>query len=730
MKIVTDNTTTIERIGVGTDQSFKINFDAKMARILADGLYSDKIQSVIRELSCNAYDSHVMAGCADRAIEVHFPNRFDPFFYVEDFGIGLSHEDVLNIYTTYGASTKTTSNEVMGQLGLGSKSPFSLTDAFTVTARKDGVENHYSMYRNEQGMPSVAHLHNKFTDLGNGVRVTVPVRFDQRQEFIDKAKAVYKWFPVKPRVLGDDVEFPEIQYEYKGTDWGIRKPSASSRSYYSRPSSERPVAVMGMVAYPLEVDMIKNLSQGAQYLMRTPLVLNFAIGDLEVAANREALGYDDRTCANILEKMETMTRELGELFEKQICSAKSLWYARQQFGEIFGNNHYSTEFSGAYKHLGLKWQNEVIKSNTVTIDLKDLYPTITVGTEQHVDAAVYESNCRFKRPRRIPQLTSYSLYEVSCASKTVIVFNDLKLGALGRVQEYNRGKDHKLNIVVFNPSPKASWDKISKALGNPDVVYASTLPRKAKAPTKRTGALRFLNTSRSGVKAWEQVEIDLDQGGYYVNMEGWETVTQEGTHRDLYYVYTQAREAGLLPTQDLKIHAMRGKLKREVKNHPKWKEFFSTIHDKLKLKMADINFKQVVADLDSLENVENNIYWTFWNTDWPVRDQTGNFAKFCEAANSIGTNYTKNNIRNSVRSMTNLATRYGITIDKASARYDFVSMYEKLCEHYPMLSFVMTKYRYGNPTSDEKSKLLQYINFVDTCYTFYSLQDHDTVELT
>ena len=148
MKVDTTHSAIVERDGIANDGAFSIQFNAKMAKILSDGLYSDKIQSIVREIACNAVDSHVEAGYADRPIEVHLPTTWEPWFHVRDFGVGLDHNQVIGIYTVYGASTKTNSNEFIGQLGLGSKSPFSYVDAFDVTARKDGVERQYSMYKN------------------------------------------------------------------------------------------------------------------------------------------------------------------------------------------------------------------------------------------------------------------------------------------------------------------------------------------------------------------------------------------------------------------------------------------------------------------------------------------------------------------------------------------------------------------------------------------------------
>ena len=110
---------------VGTTGEFKIRNSAKAFKILSDGLYSNKIKAVIRELSCNAVDSHVAANKADTPFEVHLPTVLEPWFSVRDFGLGLDGDQVENIYTTYFESTKTESNDFIGALGLGSKSPFS-----------------------------------------------------------------------------------------------------------------------------------------------------------------------------------------------------------------------------------------------------------------------------------------------------------------------------------------------------------------------------------------------------------------------------------------------------------------------------------------------------------------------------------------------------------------------------------------------------------------------------
>ena len=126
--------------------NFKLKADPKAFNILSDKIYTNKVKAVIREISTNAYDAHVAAG-NDEPFDVHLPTDLEPWFSVRDYGTGLSHEDCMEIYTTYFHSTKTDSNDYVGALGLGSKSPYSIADSFTVTSWFNGEKRVYSAYK-------------------------------------------------------------------------------------------------------------------------------------------------------------------------------------------------------------------------------------------------------------------------------------------------------------------------------------------------------------------------------------------------------------------------------------------------------------------------------------------------------------------------------------------------------------------------------------------------------
>src|SRR4051812_4240346 len=94
-------------------------------------LYNDPEYAVVREYSTNAWDAHVEAGVT-RPVEITLPTRWDPVLKIQDFGIGMTADDMRDTYSKYGTSTKRTTNSQTGMLGFGCKSALTYTQAFTV----------------------------------------------------------------------------------------------------------------------------------------------------------------------------------------------------------------------------------------------------------------------------------------------------------------------------------------------------------------------------------------------------------------------------------------------------------------------------------------------------------------------------------------------------------------------------------------------------------------------
>ena len=113
--IFTDGDEVTQSIGMSLDMSSA----QVLMQMLSKNLYSDPIGSTIREVTSNALDSHRRSGTDDPvvlAFKVNLNNSYE--FSVEDFGTGLDDNDVENIISKYGKSTKRLSNNELGMFGL------------------------------------------------------------------------------------------------------------------------------------------------------------------------------------------------------------------------------------------------------------------------------------------------------------------------------------------------------------------------------------------------------------------------------------------------------------------------------------------------------------------------------------------------------------------------------------------------------------------------------------
>jgi len=296
---------------------FRIRNSAKAFSILSSGLYANKIRAIVRELSCNAVDSHTAAGKQDTPFDVHLPNTLEPWFSIRDYGTGLSHKQVTQIYTTYFESTKTASNEFIGALGLGSKSPFSYTDNFTVTAIQGGVKGIYSAFINGDGVPSIALMMTEESDEPVGVEVKFSVNeYSDYNKFRDEARHVYTYFKSKPAVTGcKDFTFNLVDYETLDIVPGVH-------SYKNRSSS---IAIMGNIAYPIDIPQADQSISELRQLLQCGLEMHFSIGELDFQASREGLSYIPSTVAAIKAKLEQVNAALTVVIAKEADAIENLW---------------------------------------------------------------------------------------------------------------------------------------------------------------------------------------------------------------------------------------------------------------------------------------------------------------------------------------------------------------------------------------------------------------------
>lgn len=299
----------VEQIGsVQNESAFKMKASQKAFQILSS-LYSDKPLAVVREIGCNAMDSHIASGQPNRPFHVHAPNALEPWLTIQDFGTGISHENIYNIYTTYFESTKTNTNSQVGMLGLGNKSVFCYSDNFTITSIFDGVRRIYNAYLNKDNMPTIALSSQENTSDENGVTLKIPVKQSDCEDFNTAIWKAFRFFDVKPIVTGAKIVW-ENKANFEGTFW---------KSYTSLNQS---FAVMGGVAYPIDTYKLKYENQ--DIVRKAGLVINFNIGELDITPSREALMYHDWVVEALNEKIELVKADFAKNVEETIKTSPNL----------------------------------------------------------------------------------------------------------------------------------------------------------------------------------------------------------------------------------------------------------------------------------------------------------------------------------------------------------------------------------------------------------------------
>jgi hypothetical protein len=268
--------------------------------MLSKNLYSDSIGSTVRECASNALDSHRRAG-VDKPIVVSFGRNADDGydFCVEDFGIGLDADDVRNIISKYGKSTKRNSNTELGMMGLGFKAPLAYSSSFYFVCRKDGMERKYMMYEGED-VNTIDLLYEAPTTEDNGVKIIVPVKWQDRRDFIDKIQIQLAYF--------ESVYFNADEVK---NDFLIHRNDIFQFSELAKDSKLH--ICLDNVYYPLDFEKlgIKPIN--------IPVALRFSLSDgLFPTPNREAIRYTQESKKIITDKIASLADYMIDKYNESI----------------------------------------------------------------------------------------------------------------------------------------------------------------------------------------------------------------------------------------------------------------------------------------------------------------------------------------------------------------------------------------------------------------------------
>jgi len=273
------NFTDVETDVTEVDESIDFSIDQESLGVLfkgfSDGLYSNKIGSIVREITSNCFDSHIEAGITRPvSIEMLAP---DPYTGTPgnisfiDFGVGLSPDRIKNVYSKYFASTKRATNAQIGGFGIGAKSPLSYTDSFMAITRFEGIEYVYIIHRGVK-VPQIELIEKNPTDKHNGTEVKIPIKnVNDFNTFKKEIKTQLTFF--------DNINFINCGMDnnyklYQGKHFIVRW----DKSFDKNSERNEPSICLGKVKYPIDWSQI-----GLQrYNYDSPIALRFDVGDLTV----------------------------------------------------------------------------------------------------------------------------------------------------------------------------------------------------------------------------------------------------------------------------------------------------------------------------------------------------------------------------------------------------------------------------------------------------------------
>jgi len=337
-----------------TQETVKMSLDLDSAQVLmqmlSKNLYSDSIGSTIRECASNALDSHRRAGC-DKPIIVSFKrnNQANTYeFAVEDFGIGLDADDVRNIISKYGKSTKRNSNTELGMMGLGFKAPLAYSSSFYFVCRKDGMERKYMMYEGED-TNSIDLLYEQPTTEGNGVKVIVPVDYSDRYSFHNKIKEQLAYF----ESVYFDVE-PMGSYNVPN-DFTIHR---AAHFQYSQIANNSDMHLcLDNVSYPIDWEKL-----GIDRI-RMKMALRFSLSDgLFPTPNREAIRYTKEAKETILKKIVTVANVFMDKFNEAITIQSDIKAIMEFYSQ--NSKHIKCWYKGTDEDICI---DDLVRHSTVAV---------------------------------------------------------------------------------------------------------------------------------------------------------------------------------------------------------------------------------------------------------------------------------------------------------------------------------------------------------------------------
>lgn len=353
----------ISRNAVGIDTN-NLGF---ILTIISTKLYSKPIESFIREITSNAWDSHIEAKTSDPvviSINHSVTDTTKLQVSIQDFGTGLSPERFDKVFKKAGSSTKRETNDQIGMFGIGRFSALSVADMVHIVSNYNGKKYTYMMYKNGTEINIDLALEQDTTD-PNGLifSLDIPKR---------------DWTVLKGGIINQlryfDNVFVKGDYssDFNNSFNMIKIQAYNTFLISSRdPENNTSTILLGKVAYPIEVSELHNYAETVEdrniidaiSSINRKISVKFNIGELQVTPNREQILYKEDTARTIINRYKEFFAELKEIKREEFAKEEMTF---MKLYDSMDSTHYYINFgTDRIWTTGLKY-TEPVDVNKVT----------------------------------------------------------------------------------------------------------------------------------------------------------------------------------------------------------------------------------------------------------------------------------------------------------------------------------------------------------------------------
>jgi hypothetical protein len=711
--IITTEKETI--LGNGSkSKAFSITASPKVFKILSSDLYTNKIRAVVRELITNMIDAHALNGNHEKFI-IQVPGRLDPRFVCRDFGPGMSDFDIQGddnspgLYNSYFSSSKAESNDFIGGFGLGSKSPFSYTDTFSITSYHKGEIRGYVAYMDGDG-PQIkpTFVKEMGPDDKTGIEIVVPVEEKDFRNFAYEVSYIMRPFKDLAIINGLDREidyFPDFD-DYYGVN---------PERYW--PDRGGLYAIYGGIVYPID-GVIRDRNWLS--IRNEVNYIKFPMGSLDIAPSREALSLDDRTRKNIIERVKELSEKA---FNEDVKRFKESTSPRHTYRELMKMGYSARDYM----------ISNSVKFTTKNLSYKKMQSMFEPDSKLCNAGVVYEVNLdpRLKRIKQSHETSavasSYRLFGIN-TTKINIVIDNIKnrvniVRGLARAlddSEFNNTLNihHNERLLFINPEVESQIDLLPDImamfesdevnihyLSEIEALVKSYIPKvvKSKAPRPKA-ATAFKFEIKDG--RWEKEELftltsEADEiTGYVAYMHRSDIFSMDGTtslcHPSMNILIRMANLIGIN-----EFYVIRPLLQKKVKELGQCQCIFEALRDLYVDAFDDVDYDKYVGYSSSAQRYidkiikypELDFMMKYFSTD-EVSEEYTRLANIVSSLRGVYFNGGKDTIGHDIWTVTNL---FDVLSNNASKNSDKI-----VAEFTKKFRIVSDFIGYRNSLSDDE----------------------------